>query len=41
MTPPRSTQGYAVARILALKLLSAGSFGMSTHWPLTSYFQPW
>src|SRR2546428_258997 len=30
MMPPRSTQGYATARTLCLKLLSGGSLGMST-----------
>src|SRR5262249_9102103 len=39
--PLRSTHGYVVARILALKLFSAGSFGMSTQTPSQSNFQPW
>src|SRR5207249_6617798 len=29
------------ARTLSLKALSAGSLGMSIHWPDTSNFQPW
>ncbi len=41
MTSLRSTHGYAVARTFDLKLLSAGSLGMSTHAPSQSYFQPW
>ena len=39
--PLRSTHGYAVALTRVLKLLSAGSDGMSTHWPEQSNFQPW
>ena len=39
--PPRATAGYAVMRTLSLKLLSAGSEGMSTQLPSTLYFQPW
>ena len=38
--PLRSTQGYARTRTLDLKLLSAGSEGMSTQAPVTSNFQP-
>src|SRR5436309_8399033 len=41
ITPPASRVGYAVCRILCLKLHSAGSFGMSTQVPFTSNFQPW
>ena len=39
--PCRSRVGYASARTLSLKLLSAGSLGMSTQRPVTSNFQPW
>jgi hypothetical protein len=38
--PLRSRVGYAFARTLVLKLLSAGSEGMSTQAPITSNFQP-
>ena len=39
--PPCSRTAYAPARTLLRKPLSTGSVGMSTHWPLTSNFQPW
>ena len=40
MIPFRSTHGYATARTLSLKRLSAGSLGMSTQVPHSSNFQP-
>ena len=39
--PLRSTILYALIFTLSLKLLSAGSEGMSTQSPFTSNFQPW
>ena len=39
--PPNSVVGYAVIFTLSLKLDSAGSEGISTQSPFTSYFQPW
>src|SRR5918911_334464 len=38
---PIFTSGYAVSFTLRQKLLFSGSEGTSTHWPVTSYFQPW
>ena len=38
---PASFTGYALILTLSLKLLSAGSDGMSTQAPLVSNFQPW
>ena len=32
---------YDVSFTLRAKLLLSGSDGTSTHWPVTSYFQPW
>src|ERR671933_2085476 len=40
MSPTR-TSGYDVSLTLRAKLLFSGSEGTSTHWPVTSYFQPW
>src|SRR5919202_5793433 len=38
---PTFTSGYDVSLTLRAKLLLSGSDGTSTHWPVTSYFQPW
>src|SRR5437867_1104370 len=41
MMPPRSTQGYAVVQTFDAKVDSAGSFGISRHWPSIANFHPW
>src|SRR5712691_3500748 len=41
MTPPCSKQRYDFSLIFLQKPLSSASDGTSTHWPVTSYFQPW
>src|ERR671933_981664 len=38
---PTFRSGYDVSFTLRAKLLFSGSDGTSTHWPVTSYFQPW
>ena len=37
---PRFTSGYDLSLIFLQNPLSTGSDGTSTHWPVTSYFQP-
>src|SRR5437870_5431980 len=39
-TPACSATGYDLRRAVSFRLLSFGSVGASTHWPVTSYFQP-
>jgi hypothetical protein len=41
MRPLRSRNLYAFSLTLSLKSLWAGSLGMSTQAPVTSYIQPW
>jgi hypothetical protein len=38
---PTLMSGYAVSLTFLQNLLVSGSDGTSTHWPVTSNFQPW